>query len=206
MASRDASSFDGHAIPSEPTGILSLPAELREQIYETMVGKLKNTITMLTNYDCFHSEVSASQPAISRVCHQLRHETLATFYSSNVFLAEVSDQADLETALRWLATIGESNVARLRHIALCGWTRVPFGHMMVRRWVRVVLDLKDGTIRFEDCETLPARSNLMRAIEEMKESFGALVTARGGKRFDAKSLGGFLVGFHDMCAAFTKAF
>ncbi|KAK3628798.1 hypothetical protein LTR56_018417 [Elasticomyces elasticus] len=190
----------------EPKGLLALPAELREQIYELLVVKpRKCTITMLSNHDCFASEVSASQPAISYVCHQLRHETLATFYSNNIFLAEVSDRTDLETALRWLSAIGELNVSRLRHLALCGWTRVPFGHMMVRRWVRVVLDLKEGTIEMEDSETLPDRSQLMVAIRNMKESFGAMIAAREGRRFELESLTGLMSGYHSMCEAYKAA-
>ncbi|TKA78379.1 hypothetical protein B0A55_04727 [Friedmanniomyces simplex] len=190
---------------SPPKGVLSLPAELREQIYALLVVKPRNTITMLSNHACFASEVSASQPALSRVNHQLRHETLATFYSSNVFLAELSEHADLATALRWLESIGEVNVGRLRHLALCGWTRVPFGHMMVRRWVRVVFDLKEGRMELHDSETLPQRSQLMMAIERMKESFGNLVVARGGRRFDSESLIGLMRGFHALCEAHKVA-
>ena len=127
MASRSPKEND----ETQAKGLLALPAELREQIYGLIVAKPLNTITMLSNYDCFSSsEVSALQPAISHVCRQLRHETLATFYGRNVFLAEVSDGLDLRTALRWLNKIGEINVARLRHLVLCGWTRVPFGHMV----------------------------------------------------------------------------
>ena len=185
-------------------GLLALPAELREQIYSLIVIKPRNTITMLSNHSIFASEISATQPALSHVNHQLRRETLDAFYGSNVFVAEVSDRTDLGTALRWLSAIGDVSVGRLRRLVLCGWTRVPFGHMMVRRWVKVSLDLRDGTIEFEDCETLPHRSSLMRAIEDMRESFRALVAARDGG-FDAESLGRFMRGFHNMCEAYSRS-
>ncbi|KAK4960179.1 hypothetical protein LTR10_003070 [Elasticomyces elasticus] len=142
-------------------GLLALPAELREQIYELLVVKPRKS--------------------------------------------EVSDRTDLETALRWLSAIGELNVSRLSHLALCGWTRVPFGHMMVRRWVRVVLDLKEGIMEMEDSETLPDRSQLMVAIRNMKESFGAMVASREGRRFDLDSLTGLMSGFHSMCEAYKAA-
>ena len=55
-------------------GLLGLPPEIREQIYELVVVKDCNTITMLSNHDCHRSEISASQPVLSRVNRQLRDE------------------------------------------------------------------------------------------------------------------------------------
>ncbi|KAF2765570.1 hypothetical protein EJ03DRAFT_250063, partial [Teratosphaeria nubilosa] len=96
--------------PERPQGFLGLPIEIRDHIYELVVVRQQTTITMLSNFDCHRSEVSACQPAISMVNHQFRAETLPIFYSMNLFLAEVSDRTDLMIASRWLEAIGDDNV------------------------------------------------------------------------------------------------
>lgn len=184
-------------------GLLALPPELRELIYELLVVKPRNTITMLSNHDCHRSEVSAAQPGISRVCHLLRIESLSTFYNSNLFLAEVSDRTDLATAKRWLSAIGSANVGCLRNLALCGWSRVPFGHMVCRRWIRIVLDLKEGTMEIEGNATEADRHpHVMRSIEELKKAYREMVEARAGRRFDVESVASLMDGFNALCTAY----
>lgn len=184
-------------------GLLGLPPELREQIYELLVVKPTNTITMLSNHGCYKSEVSASQPALSRVSHQLRDEVLPRFYSNNAFLAEVSHRADLAIAQHWLQAIGDVNVGCLRHLMLCGWTRVPFGHMVSKRWVKVVLDLKEGTMEVQRNATeVEQHPHVVKAVDELKASFREMVEARKGTKFDGESVGSLLHGFHGLCVAY----
>ncbi|KAI7162892.1 hypothetical protein KC352_g26620, partial [Hortaea werneckii] len=90
------------------------PQELRDEITAYLVLKPRDTvITMLSNHACHRSEVSAAQPNLARVNHQLRREILPQFYRSNHFLAEVSDPEDLATAKRWLDAIGDENAGCL---------------------------------------------------------------------------------------------
>ncbi|KAI7570489.1 hypothetical protein KC319_g2044 [Hortaea werneckii] len=144
-----------HEKSNEPNSLpqntfLGLPQELRDEIAAYLVLKPRDTvITMLSNHACHRSEVSAAQPALARVNHQLRREILPQFYGSNHFLAEVSDAEDLATAKRWLDAIGDENASCLCKLVLCGWTRVPFGHMISRRWVKVRLDLQRGSLELE---------------------------------------------------------
>jgi len=161
---------------------------------------------MLSNYDCYSCEISACQPALSRVSHQLRNEVLPLFYSCNLFLAEVSDHEDLATAKRWLQAIGDANVSSLRRLVLCGWTRVPFGHMVAKRWVRIILNLKEGTIEVEAKSTEDGQHpQVTKAISDMKASFREMAEARRGPRgpwFDVDSVGDLMDGFHGLCTAY----
>ena len=186
-----------------PKGLLDLPQELRDQIYEYIMIKPKNTITMLSIYDCFRSEVSAAQPALSRVNRQICSETLPMYYNSNTFLAEISDFGDLCIAKRWVSAIGGSNVRHLRHLALCGWTKLWFGHMARRLWLRVVFDLKDGTLEIEGNRTeVDLRQHLMKGVTDLKLACQNMVHARQGKPFDVESLRSLMDGFHGLCTAY----
>ncbi|KAK4498059.1 hypothetical protein PRZ48_010715 [Zasmidium cellare] len=67
--------------PTAPRGIfpfLDLPAEIRNKIYRYILPRLS-----IQRLRCF------TTPALSRVCQQLRHETLAVFFYLNTFVAEV---------------------------------------------------------------------------------------------------------------------
>lgn len=184
-------------------GLLDLPAELRDYIYSFVVAKTTNTITMLFDYRCYLDEISASQPALSRVNKQLRHETLATFYASNTFNAQLDNAADLATAKRWLRAIGDANVRNLRKLCLCGWTRVPFGHMVSRRWVKVILDLGSGGLEMEGGDGFSsAHPEVVRRVDELKGSFRELVKAREGVGFDVGSVAGLMDGFSGMCTGY----
>ncbi|KAK5132974.1 hypothetical protein LTR08_008337 [Meristemomyces frigidus] len=184
-------------------GLLGLPPEIRDQIYELTAAKDRNTITMLSNHDCHKSEISASQPALSRVNHQLRAEALPTFYNTNLFLAEVSNREDLATAKRWLQAIGDLNVGCLRRVALCGWAKVPFGHMVTQRWVKVFLDLKEGTMEVEPHrEGAEQHPHVAKAVDELKTDFREVVEARQGLEcayFDVESVASLMDAFHWMC-------
>ena len=182
------------------SGLLKLPPELRDEIYSYLMLKQKTTITMLPHYTSFQSPVSAAQPALCCVNKQIRAETLPIFYSSNLFLAEVSDDADLEIAKNWLAAIGDDNVRSVRRLALCGWTSVKFGHMVCRLWIRVVLDLKEGTLEIEGNEAkVDQSSHVVKDAKELKEAFRQMVEAGGEDGFDGEALGRLMDGFHALC-------
>lgn len=183
--------------------LLDLPPELRDLIYEYIVLKPKNTITMLPNFNCFASEVSAAQPALIRVNKQLRSEALPMFYNGNVFLAEVSDTIDLHTAKRWLTSIGEHNIRHLRRLALCGWTKIAFGHMTCRLWIRMLFDLKDGTLEIEGTETeVDKHRHVVKDVKELKLAYERLVEARKGQGFDVESLEILMESFHRLCTSY----
>ena len=185
---------------SSPKGLLKLPPELRDQIYGYLMLKHKTTITMLPHYGCSQSLVSAAQPAFCSVNKQIRAETPPIFYGINLFLAEVSDDTDLDIAKNWLATIGDDNIRHLRRLALCGWTSVTFGHMNCRLWIRVILNLKDDTLEIEGNEAkVDKSSHVVKDAKELKAAYQQLVAAKEGKAFDADALGSLMDGFHAFC-------
>lgn len=184
-------------------GLLDLPRELRDQIYEYLVFKPKNTITMLPNYGSFQSVVSAAQPAICGVNKQIRSETLPIFYGSNLFLAEISESTDLAIAKNWLSAIEGDNICHLRRLALCGWTKVVFGHMTCRLWIRIVFDLRDGTLEIEGNEAkVDQHSHVVKDAKELKAAYQDMVAAMEGKGFDASTLALLMEGFNGLCTSY----
>ncbi|RMY57620.1 hypothetical protein D0863_12563 [Hortaea werneckii] len=196
--------------PLPQNTFLGLPQELRDEITAYLVLKPRDTvITMLSNHACHRSEVSAAQPALARVNHQLRREILPQFYGSNHFLAEVSDAEDFATAKRWLDAIGDENARCLCKLVLCGWTRVPFGHMISRRWVKVRLDLQRGSLELEPAKTGDEQHPYVsKSIEGLGRSFERLAEAAASNgatprcRFTVAALKHLLEGFHGLCVAY----
>ncbi|KAF2170637.1 hypothetical protein M409DRAFT_19452 [Zasmidium cellare ATCC 36951] len=201
---------DNHS--HNPTAtVLGLPQELRDLILAHILIKPTNTITMLPNFTCHANEISALQPPVSQVNRQLRHETLPVFYSANTFTAQLDNAVDLDIALAWLTAIGDDNISHLRKIILCGWTRVPFGRMITKRFLRVVLDLKAGSLEMESMEGDYGSSDyglkedgleIKKSVEELKAVFGKMVKARGGRAFDERSLMELMLGFHGLCTGY----
>lgn len=191
-------------------GLLELPKELRDHIFSYILIKPQNTITMLSNSHCFQSEVSASQPTISKVNKQLRAETLPIFYSSNTFLAELSDPEDLTTAKNWLAALGDRNIRHLRHLILSGWTNIEHHEPGMQttwryRYVRMVFDLREGVLELEKERWAESQMSPMPCamwwIDELMHSFREMMAAKGKDRFTAEDLRGLMEGFHGFCAS-----
>lgn len=64
---------------NDATNLLSLPQELRDEIY-------KYTVVVSDSSNCLDMTTRASgAPALSKVCHALRNEVLPIFYKFNVF-------------------------------------------------------------------------------------------------------------------------
>lgn len=191
---------NGQSLESQPKGLLDLPAELRETIYTFVVVKPTNTITMLYDAQVFKNEVSASQPALAQVNRQLRSECLATFYSSNTFTASLDNTADLVTAIRWINAVGQTNAADLRNLVMGGWTRLPYGHMSQRVWVKVVVDLHERTLWFDDEASQFPTFRVKK--ERFEEVFRGLCEERGGRRFDVRALSVLMEGVNVMCSSY----
>lgn len=186
---------------SRPKGFLDLPRELRDEIFEYLVVKPTNTITMLeSSQNCAQNEVSAAQPAISRVNRQIRAESLPMFYKRNLFTAELSNFLDLTIAKSWLESIGDHNAACIRRLGLCGWTKVAFGQSKCRLWIRANLNLKDGTLEIEGNEApVDHHRRIFKDMEGMRKAYQAMIEAREGQDFDLYSLGALMQGFNELC-------
>lgn len=204
---------DVSAFQKQPKGpprahLLGLPRELRDLITEHIILKPTNTITMLPNFGCHANEISACPPSICSVSHQIRAETLPTFYSANIFTAQLDNDQDLETAKSWLEAIGDANVRHLRKLVMCGWTRVPFAGegMVSRRWIRVGLDLREGTLTMEshdgDYAAIDCPSEVANTIDELKRAYAQMVEARKGRPFDVKCVAELMDGFNMLCTGY----
>ncbi|KAI4143278.1 MAG: hypothetical protein L6R39_004637 [Caloplaca ligustica] len=92
--------------PVVPYGFLSLPRELRDQIYEYV---LSSNAEVMEPYDLEEGLV----PAIIRTCKQVESEGCAVLYTKYTYLFNIPPW-DLE----WLTTIGKANVMRLKTIRI----------------------------------------------------------------------------------------
>ena len=72
----DKSHADGPQ-PDQPKGLMRLPPELRVKIYELVLPR------STTRY--FDEDDYATQPELTRVCRQIRNESLLLFYNNNSF-------------------------------------------------------------------------------------------------------------------------
>ncbi|KAK5119417.1 hypothetical protein LTR85_007517 [Meristemomyces frigidus] len=103
-------------------GFLDLPAELRNRINEDVVIKPGGgEIEIRPVYYAPHHGQS-QQPAITRVCRQLRRETLPMYYAANRFVTSVGWMYNVEEDLpekavsKWLEAIGEESSKHIRHL------------------------------------------------------------------------------------------
>ncbi|KAL2358816.1 hypothetical protein BJ546DRAFT_27787 [Cryomyces antarcticus] len=99
-----------------PFPFLKLPAELRNVIYNLALVEC-HTIVMLVR-------PMTKQPALTRVCRQVRNECLPIYYGKNHFRCDLSDVKRKQTDLYdWhscpcphLLAIGNDNCMMLRHL------------------------------------------------------------------------------------------
>ncbi|KAK5113476.1 hypothetical protein LTR62_003345 [Meristemomyces frigidus] len=166
------------------TGFFSLPPELREEIYLLVLQKPHNTITMLANHTSYKSEISAAQPSLTKVCKQLRHETLPVYYNANVFLADVSEADDVATAQRWLRAIGDERVKELLDLKHCR-----IGHTG---------DQGSTTMTATEADAL-VHPRVAEASRKMREMFVDHFGALNCRKFTAEDLSAILSRFHNLC-------
>ena len=100
---------------------LRLPAELRNRIYELTVVDLSRVISVVDDFP-YRKNIKAevAQPPITKVCRQLRTESLPVFYGANVFKIEAQSRFRNalvpNRAIAWLRAIGAANRSRLKHL------------------------------------------------------------------------------------------
>ena len=95
--------------PDSQPNLLSLPLELRLQIYGYIFPPEPQVIPYLKSSWKKHSLA----PSILRTCKQIHDEALPILYSKNTFLI-----SDPELVLRWLISIGRLNIKLLRNIRI----------------------------------------------------------------------------------------
>ncbi|KAF2481547.1 hypothetical protein BDY17DRAFT_190189 [Neohortaea acidophila] len=192
------------------TGLLSLPPELRDEIYTYIVDTPTDNIAAFEGQQELaqsrHLRNVAAQPAISRVNKEIRAEVLPLFYKRNDFLVELSQPADLELAKRWLQAIGDADVRSLRWLTLCGWGFVNLGSCRRARrircnfWVKVRFDLMQGQLEFDDESEVSdgeeggGGRRLRKDIRQLREFYQRMVEERRreGRGFTREGLSGLM--------------
>lgn len=116
-------------VTSPSINFFSVPAELRNQIYELVVVNSEHIpieIKLKAEHDVDGTNDERLQPSLSRVCRQLHNEVLPIYYGKNSFVSpldtllmsaiscanhELFQQRDQFTFLRWLSAIGDVNIS-----------------------------------------------------------------------------------------------
>ncbi|TKA75036.1 hypothetical protein B0A49_02183 [Cryomyces minteri] len=96
---------------SGPFPILKLPRELRDLFYRLFL------ISRMKILGIPHMPALA-QPPLTRVCRQIRNESLPIFYGGNTFRAFCDDPLTISAFGSWLRLIGNDNCALLRHVCM----------------------------------------------------------------------------------------
>jgi hypothetical protein len=91
----------------DPKDFLDFPGEIRNRIYDYLfagsVARIGCHKDVFPNSDIL--TIENRQPAISKVCRQLRYETLSIFYSRTRFEIRCSHPCQREAGSKWLETI-----------------------------------------------------------------------------------------------------
>lgn len=101
---------------------LNLPAEIRNRIYEYAVTTSDGRSIEIGHRYPHVIHTGNAQLTITRVCRQLRHETLAMFYSMNHFVAYLEpttrEHPNKFRVTQWLIAIGEENAKHIINFTL----------------------------------------------------------------------------------------
>ncbi|GIZ47742.1 hypothetical protein CKM354_001082700 [Cercospora kikuchii] len=178
--------------------LLGLPRELRDEILSHVLIAPVELSTLHKSWHNYKEGVSAYPPAICRVNRQLREESLPRFYSGNTFMAQISAEGLYDAFHRWIHGVGRTQVQYIRHLELRGWVQIPFGHMVQKRWLVALFDLRSGAMRIGD-ETVLASTAQLSPVKELEFAFAELVRMRNGKPFGALELEELVEGFYDLC-------
>lgn len=112
--------------------LLSLPAELRIEIFTYAVHPSKNTTPFSdksTDRGIIVGTQASLHPPIALTCRQLRHETLPIFYSTNTFIFFIDTFTSLRKAQIWLSHLTDKFCAQLQNILFLGFDRLPLLHL-----------------------------------------------------------------------------
>ncbi|KAK5257078.1 hypothetical protein LTR16_001669 [Cryomyces antarcticus] len=108
----------------KPFPFLKLPAELRNRIYEdALLFRAPRALHDIVRDHARDSGDEPSQtvlcqPALTRVCKQIREESLPVYYGLNEFSAELLACKPRHNASAWLARIGNANCLMVRHLII----------------------------------------------------------------------------------------
>ncbi|KAG9902831.1 hypothetical protein KCU98_g9906, partial [Aureobasidium melanogenum] len=128
---------------STPSPLLSLPAELRLQIYRYVLGdsSSQHTTHLLSQYCGHNTWVS---PPISHTCSLIRNETLPLYFSTAEFIYDLRSPLDdgvkcLTKALQWL----RDNKLVLKRLEFKHVSKGILSIQELRKWVECFVEYSD---------------------------------------------------------------
>ena len=91
-----------HHHQSKSTSLLTLPPEIRLQIYALL---LPTSRTYIIGRDYGHSISYLKYPPLLQLNRQLRAETLPLFFGENTFIVDIHQLGDLRAFLKWVSVL-----------------------------------------------------------------------------------------------------
>ena len=103
------------------SSFLRLPAELRNHIYQMVLVK-SDLIDTTCSSTFYKMQALVAQPALTKVCRQIRAETLPIFYGANVFLVAKRYNCIMDWNIgsppmdAWFQAVGRTSCRRFKHL------------------------------------------------------------------------------------------
>ncbi|KAK6008503.1 hypothetical protein QM012_000406 [Aureobasidium pullulans] len=139
---------------STPSPLLSLPAELRLQIYRYVLNDSSSSFrdpTHLLSQYCGHN--TWISPPISHTCSLLRNETLPLYFSTKQFIYDLRSPLDdgvkcLLKALQWL----RDNKLSMKSLKFKHASKGILSLQELRKWVECFVEYSDVLPKFENID------------------------------------------------------
>lgn len=104
---------------ADPSGLLQLPPEIRDVIYEFALTSDHPVVTFRLDTYQQDSYQEATQPPLTRVSRQVRQESLPIYFDCNEFILH-AEGSKVQNAHRWLIC-NSLHLPKLRHLSF--WVR-----------------------------------------------------------------------------------
>ncbi|KAK5737131.1 hypothetical protein LTR17_006914 [Elasticomyces elasticus] len=110
-------------LANDTPGLLRLPAELRNIIYELALPRDNFCVSVRTTKPLHALRClaeSATIPALLATCRLIRNDTLPIFYGTNIFGLRTGSKKDFRDTLAWLQSIGQRAVVGKMNLVVTG--------------------------------------------------------------------------------------
>jgi hypothetical protein len=141
-----------HTLSFQDSPLLSLPAELRLQIYSYCLHDTSSQTSSLLSQYCSHN--TWISPPISRTCSLLRNETLPLHYNTGSFVYDLRSPLEegitcLTKVLHWLR---HNNCGKLGRLTFKHVNKGILSMRELRKWTELFVEYADVLPDFEHIE------------------------------------------------------
>ncbi|KAK5714285.1 hypothetical protein LTR17_017291 [Elasticomyces elasticus] len=112
-------------LANDTSGLLRLPAELRNIIYELALPTDNFYVSVRTTEPLPMMRCPAEPitiPALLATCRLIRNDTLPVFYGTNIFVLRMGNKKDFRDTLAWLQSLDQRAVASIVKLVVAGST------------------------------------------------------------------------------------